>query len=309
MDKPLGLQENVSLAPYTTLKIGGPAKYFMVAKSAADIQTTVAWSASEHLPLRVIGRGANLLVADTGYAGVILQLSNDQQVWDSNRVVVGSGTQNGQLIAAALHHGFGGMRWLIGVPGTVGGSLFGNAGGHGWGLGDQVVWVDVCQPDGSLKRLTKEECRFAYRTSVFKQHPEWIIVQAELEFAPVDATAERLLLAETTKQKNSNQPTTAKTAGCMFTNPTVDLTRLPQHLHQYVDTNGTIAAWRVIEEVGLKGQHIGGISISELHANFMINEGQGTADQVMQLLSLVKQKVRDELGIQLHEEVQYLGFV
>ncbi len=308
VNKPPTIQENIPLAPYTTLKIGGPAKYFVAAKTIAELQEAVAWANQEKLPYRLIGRGANLLVSDNGFNGLIIHPENDQAQWNGDHVVVGAGVQNGQLIASALQHGFGGMQWLIGVPGKVGGSLYGNAGGHGWGLGDQVVWVDVCVPDGTNKRLTKEDCAFAYRTSIFKHHPEWSIVQAEFIFPKVDPAEERTLLAETTKQKNTNQPTTAKTAGCMFTNPTADLAKVPESLKQYVDAKGTISAWRVIEEVGLKGFQLGDIQISDVHANFMINRGQGTADQVMQLLSLIKQKVRDELGIQLHEEIQYLGF-
>lgn len=306
--EPPTLQHDVVLAPYTTLKIGGPAKYFAAPTSLAEVQEVIAWAHQQAIPFRILGRGANTLIADRGFEGLVVVMLNDQLVWDPPRVVAGAGVQNGQLIANALKHGLGGMRWLIGVPGTVGGSLYGNAGGHGWGLGDQVEWVEVITVQGQLKRLTKEECQFAYRTSIFKSHPEWVIVQAQLTLPTVDAVAERNVLAATTKQKNANQPTTAKTAGCMFTNPVADLSRLPAHLREHVDETGKIAAWRVIHEVGLKGKTIGQIQISELHSNFMINLGGGTADQVMQLLSLVKQQVRDKLGMQLHEEVQYLGF-
>jgi UDP-N-acetylmuramate dehydrogenase len=171
-----------------------------------------------------------------------------------------------------------------------------------------VEWVEVLTPVGELKRLTRDECEFAYRTSVFKQHPDWIIVQALFTFPAIDPAKERQLMAGTTKQKNANQPTTEKTAGCVFTNPSANSDKLSEHLRKHIDANGTISAWRLIDEVGLKGKQVGQIKISERHSNFMINLGGGTADQVMQLISLVKQAVRDTLGIQLHEEIQYLGF-
>jgi len=307
-NQPNIIQNNVSLAQFTTLKIGGPAKYFAAPKDATEVRDAVIWAVENNIPYRIIGRGANTLISDAGYDGLVIVMQNDQMVWKPPYVTAGAGVQNGQLIANALKHNLGGMQWLIGVPGTVGGSLYGNAGGHGWGLGDQVEWVEVVMPDGVIKHLTKEECQFAYRTSLFKQHPEWVIVQATFVFPAIDATAERLLLGDTTKTKNVNQPTTEKTAGCMFTNPVVDMARLPEYLKQYVDDSGKISAWRVIEEVELKGYQLGQIQISPVHANFMINLGGGTADQVMQLLSLVKQRVRDTLGVQLHEEVQYLGF-
>lgn len=307
-NQPTIIQSDVTIASFTTLKIGGPAKYFVAPKNIDQIREAVQWATNNSIPYRVLGRGANVLVADAGYNGLVIVMNNDQLEWSAPRVVAGAGVQNGQLIANALKNNLGGMRWLIGVPGTVGGSLYGNAGGHGWDLGDQVEWVEVVTPDGSIKRLTKDECQFAYRTSVFKAHPDWVIIQAQMTFPAVDATAERLLLGETTKQKNANQPTTEKTAGCMFTNPVADVSRLPEHMKKHVDEHGNISAWRVIEEVGLKGKQLGQIQISPIHCNFMINLGGGTADQVMQLLSLVKQRVRDKLGIQLHEEVQYLGF-
>lgn len=307
-NQPSIIQNNIPLAPYTTLKIGGSAKYFTTPKDATEVREAIIWAVGNKIPYRVIGRGANTLIADAGYDALVMVMQNDQMVWKPPYVTAGAGVQNGQLIANALKYNLGGMQWLIGVPGTVGGSLYGNAGGHGWGLGDHVEWVEVVMPDGVIKHLTKEECQFAYRTSIFKQHPKWVIVQATFIFPAVDPTTERLVLGDTTKIKNGNQPTTEKTAGCMFTNPVVDMEQLPESLKQYVDDSGKISAWRVIEEVGLKGHQLGQIQISPVHGNFMINLGGGTADQVMQLLSVVKQRVRDNLGIQLHEEVQYLGF-
>lgn len=307
-NRPACIQESMPLSEYTTFKIGGPARYGALIQTVQDAHEVIAWARQEGLPYKILGKGGNVLVADQGFTGVVLVMRNDQLVWTPPRVVAGAGVQNGQLIANALKHGLGGLRWLIGVPGTVGGSLYGNAGGHGWGLGDQVDWVDVVTAEGEVRRLSRMECAFAYRTSIFKAHPDWIIVSAQFSFSPVDATAERLLLAETTKVKNANQPTTEKTAGCMFTNPVVEVDRLPEELRSFVDEQGKVAAWRLISHLGLAGRQLGQVKISEKHANFMINLGGGTADQVVQLLSLVKQQVRDKLGVQLREEVQYLGF-
>ncbi len=306
-DRPASIKDNVLLAPYTTMKIGGPAKYFAAPKTIDEVREIVRWAGAMSIPYRLIGRGANLLIADKGYNGLVMVMRNDRLDWNPPQVVAGAGVQNGQLLAGAMKHNLGGLQWLIGVPGTVGGSIYGNAGGHGWGLGDQVEWVEALTPEAEIKRLSQTECRFAYRTSIFKSHSGWIILRAGLQFPSVDVASERRLLADTSKQKNAGQPTAAKTAGCMFTNPRVEGFKLPEELQKFV-TDGTISAWRLIEHVGLKGRRLGQIEISPKHANFMINLGGGTADEVMQLLSLVKQRVRDILGIQLHEEVQYLGF-
>lgn len=299
---------DVPLAPLTTFKIGGPAKYLAEPTTDEQVMTTLTWARSAQIPWRILGRGANTLVSDQGFPGLVLVMKNDQLVWHGNEVTAGAGVQNGQLIASALQHRCGGMQWLIGVPGTVGGSLYGNAGGHGWGLGDQVIWVEAINPSGKVIRLDQQQCEFSYRTSWLKAHPEWCILRAQLTFPTVDPAAERDLLAATTKQKNANQPTTAKTAGCMFTNPTALGAKLTPELQAAVSRDGTISAWRLIETVGLKGYKLGQVQISDRHANFMINLGGGTADQVLQLISLVKQRVRDTMNIQLHEEVQYVGF-
>lgn len=307
-ERPNIIQANVSLAAHTTLQIGGSARFLASPATIEEVSKCLIWASENKIPWRVIGRGANLVVADAGYNGLILIMRFDKIEWNPPTAIAGAGVQNGQLVADALQHNLGGMQWLIGVPGTVGGSIYGNAGGHGWGLGDMVEWVEILTPVGELKRLTKAECEFSYRTSVFKKNPDWIVIQALFSFPAIDPVAEQKIMAATTNQKNANQPTTAKTAGCMFTNPLADSDKLPDHLKAHIDANGTISAWRLIEEVGLKGKQVGQIKISERHSNFMINLGGGTADQVMQLISLVKQQVRDKLGIQLHEEIQYLGF-
>ncbi len=306
-NRPAEIKENVPLGPYTTLQIGGPAKYFLSVRTADGVPQSVAWAAQQEIAVRALGAGANTLVSDAGFNGLVIVMQNDELTWNPPDVMAGAGVKNGQLIAGGLQHGLGGLRWLIGVPGTVGGSIYGNAGGRGWGLGDQVEWVEALTLSGEVKRLNQPECQFAYRTSIFKLHPDWIILRAGFRLSPVEAMTERQILADTTKQKNANQPTTAKTAGCMFTNPRVVRLKLPAELRKFV-SDRTISAWRLIEYVGLKGRRLGQIEISQKHANFMINLGGGTADEVVQLLSLVKQRVRDQLGIQLREEVQYLGF-
>lgn len=304
---PAAIQENISLADFTTLKIGGRAKYFLPGKSVDEVRRAVLWAAEEGMAVRVLGAGANTLVSDAGFDGLVIVMQMDRLDWTPPTVLAEAGVQNGQFIAGALARGRGGLHWLIGVPGTIGGSIYGNAGGHGWGLGDQVEWVEVMTRDGGVKRLMKEECALAYRSSIFKSRLDWIILRVGIRLPKVDPTAERQLLADTSKQKNASQPIAAKTAGCMFTNPRVEGFTLPEELQRFA-TGGTISAWRLIDYVGLKGRRLGQIEISNRHANFMINLGGGTADHVVQLLSLVKQRVRDQLGIQLQEEVQYLGF-
>lgn len=295
------------LKPYTTMKIGGPAKYFLRATDDAEIMPALAWARQHDIPVTVLGAGSNVLVADHGVDGLVLVMANDRLAWQPPIVLADAGAKLGQLIGGAVQHGLGGLRWLIGVPGTVGGSIVGNAGSRDEWIGQYVNWVEIVDEHGQLTRLPRSDCGFSYRTSVFKSRP-WVIIRAQLTLPVVDPVAEKNSLAATAKAKNAKQPTTAQSAGCMFKNPAVETERLPADLQAQVMSNGTLPAWRAIVAAGLQGQTLGRVRISERHANFMVAAPGATADEVVQLLSLVKQKVRDTLGIQLHEEVRYIGF-
>ncbi len=303
----LDIREQYPLANLTTMKLGGPGEHVAFVKSIEDIQAAQAWARERSLPITCIGGGSNTIIRDEGITGLVIVFMNDQLVWDPPYVTAGAGVKLGQLIAGAAAKGLGGLSWLLGVPGTVGGSIYGNAGGKDITIGQYVDWVDVLDHDGSLQRLSQADCGFSYRHSQFKVDKR-IIVQARLKLPEVDPAVERANLAAMAKTKNANQPTTAQSAGCMFANPTVEIEHLPPDLQPYVLPNQTISAWRLIDHLGLKGHAIGGMKISEQHGNFLLNTGTGTADQAVQLISLVKQQVRDTLGIQLREEVQYLGF-
>ncbi len=301
------LQENVPLAPLTTLKLGGRARYLVAAKSVDEARQALAWAQQRQLDWVVLGAGSNTLVADTGYAGLVVVMRNDQAEWKPPHVTVGAGMKLGQLVAGALQHDLGGLWWLIGVPGSVGGAIYGNAGSRDQAIGQYVQWVETLEPTGQFKRWSLDECEFRYRHSRFKEQ-HTIIIRAGLQLPAVDRSQEQQLLKEKAAAKQKNQPLTAASAGCMFKNPSVEGVSLPDYLQTQVFPDKTISAWRLIAALDLPGFQLGQMQISTKHANFMINLGGATADQVVQLLSYVKQQVRDNLGVQLQEEVQYLGF-
>lgn len=289
------------------MKVGGPAEYLCLGTTVDEIVAAWEWARAAKLPVTVLGAGSNSLINDAGITGLVIIPRNSQLTWAPPRVTVGAGVKNGQLIGASANRGLGGLAWLLGVPGTIGGSLYGNAGSKEHGLGGYVTWVDIIDANGVRRRLTREDCGFRYRHSIFKEM-KVCILQAEFELPLVDPVAERTVLSDQAKEKNVNQPTSAASAGCMFKNPTVETAKLPTELQSFVMADQTISAWRLIDYLGLKGKQIGQIQISTKHGNFMINLGGATADHVVQLISFVKQQVRDTLGIQLQEEVQYLGF-
>ena len=302
----LNIKSNISLASYTTIRIGGPAKWLIEATRTADIIPAYQWAQAQKIPVAVLGGGSNTIVADHGFNGLVIITRNDETIWQPPEVTAEAGVKLGHLIAGALAHKLGGLSWLVGVPGTVGGAVAGNSGSREAGLGDYVTWVDVLDQTGS-RRLTHKQCNFSYRSSIFHNQPGCIL-GVRLKLPEVDQVIEQQKIAAAAAKKNSTQPMTDQSAGCMFINPTVEPNRLPVELRQYVFPDQTIASWRLITAVGLAGFRLGQLAISTKHANFLTNLGGGTADQVMQIISLVKQRVRDTYGVQLHEEVRYLGF-
>lgn len=303
----LAIQENIPLASYTTLKIGGPARWFCITKTIEQLVEAVDWARQKNMPMAILSAGSNTLVSDQGFNGLVILVKNDQATWESPEVTVGAGMTLGQLVSGALQHGLGGLWWFIGVPGSVGGAIYGNAGSRDEAIGQYVEWVDTVMPDGARKRWRGDECHFEYRHSIFKENKA-IILEARLRLPEIHIPDEQLLLKEKAAMKQANQPLTASSAGCMFKNPKVDPQALPEFLRGKLHPDGTLSAWQLIVGADLQGKTIGQIQISEKHANFMVNLGGATADHVVQLLSYAKQQVRDKLGVQLQEEVQYLGF-
>lgn len=301
------IQEHIPLATYTTLRIGGPARYLVSASEVGEISAALAWAKEHGQKVFVIGGGSNVIVPDAGIDGLVLVMRNDTMAWNGSEVTVGAGCSSGQLVAEALTRGYGGLEWLVGIPGTIGGAIFGNAGGTAWGIGDVVTSVRVMEGD-RVATLNHDDCHFAYRNSIFHEQPATVIVEAVLNLPAVDPNAERTIIVNRSAAKNASQPVTAMSAGCMFRNPTVDPEHLSPALQPHLQPNGTVVAWRCITAVECAGLRIGDMQVSPKHANFLTNVGRGTADQAVQLMSIIKQKVRDQLGVQLQDEIRLLGF-
>lgn len=307
------------LKKYTTFKIGGPAKFFVVVKDKVHLFKAVKAAVDLKIPFTILGGGSNVLVADKGIDGLVIKLEQGETEIKGNRVKVFSGNLLGAFIRETVRSGLGGLEFAANIPGTIGGAVYGNAGAYGKGVGDFVheVEVIVAGTEVGLKVLTKEECAFAYRESIFKKNknlcaigrtrpPARII--SEVTFAlEKDASGEEKLaqIDEEWKKRLCSQPLDLPSAGCSFKNFVYN-----EDLRRYEKwaQSGKLPAAKFIEEAGLKGAKIGGAMVSDKHANFILNFDNATADDVVQLISLVKTKVRDEFNVQLEEEVQYLGF-
>lgn len=289
-----GVQEQHILAPYTTFKIGGPADYFVVARTADELAAAVQTAIATETPFFILGGGSDVLIADAGYRGLVIK-SEVRMVdidEDAAQITAGSGVLMSALIRKTLAAELTGLEYAIGVPATLGGAIWANLGARGHELSEFVIDVDVIDAAGKRRTLTNEECAFSYRESIFKQE-SFTILSARLQLATGERSEIAAQMKELADKRKSTQDVGAWCAGCIFRNPT-DQT--------------DISAGQLIDELGLKGFAIGGAAVSETHGNFILNTGEATADEVVQLISYIKQQVRDKRGIQLMEEVEYIGF-
>ena len=308
------VRENEPLKNHTTFQIGGPAKIYLEISDPKKIISALKIIKEAGLNYLLLGGGSNLLVSDSGYDGVVIKIKPREIEIDGEKVLVDAGYLLAGLIMKTLDAGLTGLEFEAGVPGTVGGAIKGNAGTYGEAMEQVVEKVDFINDDLTVQAFDKKQCGFKYRHSIFKERENWLIVSAELKLAKGDTQKSRALIEERIKYRLDTQPYGYPSAGCIFKNliyteeiakrlESLDL-KLSPKFKEYQK----IPAAFVIENLGLKGKTIGKAQVAEKHANYIINLGGATADQVVQLISLVKQKVRDKTGIQLEEEVRYLGF-
>lgn len=284
-------ERNIPLKDFTTFKIGGPAEYFFQAATEEELIQAFKKAVKEELPIFVLGGGSNILISDKGIKGLVIKCEIKGIEFSNNIVTVGAGANINELIGQAADKGLGGLEFLAGVPSTVGGAIWGNAGSHEEAIGDLVETVKVIDQEEEeieIKELTKADCQFGYRDSLFK-HDKLIILAATLKLKEEEGVKEKI--AAQIAKKNSSQDLKTPSAGCVFKNPV-----------------GNKGAGQIIDEIGLKGYEMGGAKVSTKHANFIVNTGQATAEDVIMLISYIKQQVRDNTGIELQEEVQYIGF-
>src|SRR3989339_1806905 len=303
------IEKNKSLKEYTTFKIGGPAEYFAEVKTAQEVQEALQWAKDNQQSVKILGGGSNMLIADAGLKGLVIKLSLDKLEFDDLKVTVGPGIRLAYLLNKALEQELTGLEFAAGIPGTVGGAIRGNAGTYGLAMDSVVKKIKYADENGQLKEITATEAKFAYRHSIFKEN-FWIIVEAELELAKGDIKVARVLVNERLKYRQDTQPN-LPSAGCIFKNILFEEVDLKKLAEKNIDIDKfskfkKIPAAHLIERAGLKGHAIGGAQVSDVHANYIVNNGRATAEQVIMLISFIKQQVRDKYGVQLQEEVQLL---
>jgi len=293
------LKRNVPLKDLVTFKLGGPAEYFYEAASTDALLAAIALARREGIPWFLLGGGSNLVVADEGLDGLVVHnLTADLKRVDheSRQVSLSSGLELEFLVELAHQLGMSGVESFAGIPGSIGGAIYGNAGAYGRSIADVLIDAQFLFPDGSVKTVPNSFFQFDYRTSRLKQEP-YIVLSARFQLEPGNCEEIKAKMAEILEQRHSKHPPyEIGCAGSFFKN----LPPLPGEERRR-------AAGSVLEQAGAKLMSYGGARVFEKHANFIINEGKATARDVKQLADMLKQKVLKDFGIELSEEVLYVG--
>lgn len=280
------------MSRHTTYRIGGPARFFVRAHSTGALMRLVSVCEEEGAPWTIIGRGSNLLVSDEGFDGVVIVLGRDFRSLrfdgDSSRLLLGAGVPLSTAVQEAFHRSLAGLEFAVGTPGTVGGALRMNAGSRDEWLGSRVATVTTFSARSGLTKRPGSEIEWGYRSSSFA--PDEVIVECEVSVEPADPFFIRGKMEASLTRRKKTQPLRMPSCGSVFKNP-----------------QGA-SAGDLIERAGLKGVRIGGAQVSEVHANFIVNTGNATARDVLDLIELVSGKVHEAYGISLKPEVRLLGF-
>jgi UDP-N-acetylmuramate dehydrogenase len=282
------IQQAAPLAPVTWFRVGGPAEW-LVRPADVDDLLLLLRDLPETMPLTVIGAASNLIVRDGGVAGVVLRLAGrafGAIERDGEGIVAGAAALDATVAEHAAAAALGGLEFLCGIPGTVGGAVAMNAGAYGTEVKDVLDWAEVATPRGLL-RLPAADFAFAYRKSALP--PRGVVVRARFRAMPGDAAAIAARMAEIRAAREGTQPVRARTGGSTFKNP-------PGH-----------KAWQLVDEAGCRGMTRGGAQVSELHTNFLLNTGGATAADIEGLGEEVRARVKAASGVDLEWEIKRIG--
>ena len=283
------MNEQVSLARYTTLGTGGPARWFDQPETADALVEQLVWARDNGLPVAVVGLGSNLLVADEGFPGVVLKLAGSLAAAEAGEGTLAAG--GGAPLAVCLHRAraaeLGGMEFVCAIPGTVGGAVWMNAGAYGGDTSGVLIRALVADADGA-SWMTPEELGLRYRASGLRYGQ--VVASAVFGLEPRPVAEIKAAVADMQARRKAAQPTNKRTFGSVFKNPEHELT-----------------AGRMLEACGLRGFRIGGAQISPKHANFIENAGEARSADAIELIAEARRRAREQYGVTLHPEVQLLG--
>lgn len=275
------------LSEHTTFKVGGKARYFVYPKNEVALMRIVTLAKENKMDIKVIGKGSNILASDEDYEGMVICLDRyfNEVAFEKNQVSAYAGQSIIYLAHEAMKRGLSGLEFACGIPGTVGGACFMNAGAYKSELKDIIdsVWV---LKDGNCVWMPSSECEFGYRTSIFKKNPDWIILAVRFNLVEKNSLQIKELMDSRRERRMASQPLDKPNAGSVFKNPE------------------SSPAWQLIEECGLRGKRINGAMVSTKHANFIVNEDHAHASDIAKLIELIQKEVKDKFDVSLKTEVE-----
>jgi UDP-N-acetylmuramate dehydrogenase len=305
----LEVKADEPLARHTRFGIGGPAKVFCDALTLEACVEALKAIKQTGLPHVVIGGGSNLIVADGGFGGIVLRFAAHNIVQDGLRLVAESGAVLQAVVDRSISLGLSGMQTMTGIPGYLGGAVYGNAGAYGQSIHERVEAV-LATNGNDVKTFSNADCDFQYRDSWFKHNKDWVILQTTLHFAHGDSVEMEKAAREIREIRDKKYPPTMKCAGSIFKN--LFLAQLPPAAQAEVPPKqvreGKVASAWFLEKAGVMGLRRGDIQVATYHANLIYNDGAGTAVDLLAVIRECKQRVAERFGFELEEEVQYLGF-
>jgi len=308
------IKENIPLVDYTTFHIGGPAKYFFEAKTAEDLKEALLWAKEKGVLYFVMGGGSNLLVSDDGFNGLVIKVTSDKWQVASNKIIADAGVPLAKLVIESVDNNLTGLEWAVGIPGTIGGAICGNAGAYGHSISESITRAKVIDENGKMIDFNKKDFQFRYRGSIFKKKDNKLIINnVELALKDGDGGG-RKKIKEIIAARRSKIPP-FPSAGSFFTNYVLEKSNpsgdplIKNHPElKAARRSGKIGMGYLIEQCGLKGKISGGAKIADEHANFIVNTGGAKAKDVLELVKICKEKVKEKFDVDLEEETRYVGF-
>ncbi len=308
--------KNFSLGALTTFKVGGRAKFFAEAENIEDLKEAIDFAKKNKLTVKILGGGTNSLISDKGFDGLIIKYTARNIFLGDDYITAEAGAPMGALVQFAFLRGIKNFANFAGLPGTVGGAIYGNAGSFGKNTGDLILDIEATDKEGKLKKINKKSAKFDYRFSNFKKNG-LMILSARFLVEYGDKKEISKIMQECMQKRIKTQPLSESSAGCVFRNTKTEEI-LPENLKKLLQLfpdlenisvkSKQIPSSFLIDRAGFKGTKIGKVEVSQKHANFLV-AGQGAkAQDVVLLIEKIKEGVKEKFGVDLKEEIQFVGF-
>lgn len=310
------LKFNEPLKKHTWVRIGGPAEFFYYARDLDDLKKSIKIAQDKRISHIVIGSGSNIVVSDQGFKGLVIKNEAAKLVFERNLAFVESGITLYSLIRKLAESNVGGLEFLAGIPGTLGGAVYGNAGAYGKCMADLVKNITILDVNGDMKQISDQDFNFKYRESILKArakidqdyHHRPVILSACLKTRPNNRESILRVVENYIKIKTKKIPT-EPSAGCIFKNIVISNTDSIDPQLKIFAIDNKIPAGLLIDKVGAKSVRVGALRVSEKHANFIINNGRGKAVDYLVLADKIRQIVKEKFGLKLEEEIEYVGII